>query len=97
MLGAFGFFGMTLAEYFIVSEKMEKCITIREDYEKMIRNSEKEAELILKESKLKAEKMVFEAEKKANYLITKKLEAETRLRELILVEKEIIKKYESEN
>lgn len=96
-LGAFSFFGMSVAEVITLQRENENCRSQKEEFDKRLRTNEKEAELILKEAKLNAERIVFEAEKKAKGLIDKKDEIENQLRELIRVEKELIRKYESED
>lgn len=96
VLGAFGFFGMTLADYFILQKKIVGLTIKAEEYERQIENSEKQIEIIIKEAKLKAEQIVFDAEKKSNELLRNKNDFEKHIRELINLEKEIIKKYESE-
>jgi hypothetical protein len=54
------------------------------------------AEYYIKEAKLKAEKILFEAEKDAQKIIERKDKIETQLRELINTEREVIRKYELE-
>lgn len=96
-LGAFGFFGMSLAEVFILQNEIENCKANKEAKKKMLETAEKEAGLIVKEAELKAEKIIFDAEKKSKVIKYKTDEVETKLRELIRIEKELIQKYESES
>ena len=96
-LGAFGFFGMSVAQVFILQNLTESCVTTEEAKTKMLSNAEKEAELKIKEAELKAEKIIFDAEKKAKVINYKADEIETKLRELIQTERELIQKYESES
>lgn len=96
VLGAFGFFGMTLADYFILQKKADTAIASKEEYEKKVSISEREADIIIKEAKLKAEQIIFEADKKSSEILRRKTEVEKQLRSIINLEKELIKKYESE-
>lgn len=96
-LGAFGFFGMSVAQVFVLQKLTETCRATEETKTRMFTNAEKEAELIIKEAEVKAEKIVFEAEKKSKVINYKADEVEKQLRELIQVERELIQKYESES
>ena len=96
-LGAFGFFGMSVAQVFVLQNLTESCVANEEAKGQMLKNAEKEVELKIKEAELKAEKIIFDAEKKAKVINYKADEIETKLRELIQIEKELIQKYESES
>jgi hypothetical protein len=94
-LGAMGIFGMTTQE--VVSGEKEALI-LREKVkvlEATASDSKKEAELLLKEAQLKAEKIVNEAEMNAKNTILKKERIEQELKEFIQTEKELIKRYEN--
>ncbi|MDA3861101.1 MAG: hypothetical protein PF445_07720 [Melioribacteraceae bacterium] len=54
------------------------------------------AEYYINEAKLKADKLLFEAEKEAHQIRDRKTQIEMQLRELIHTEREVIRKYESE-
>ena len=54
------------------------------------------SELIIKEATLESEKLIFEANKKASNILEQKNILERKLKEFIDVEKEVIKKYESD-
>ena len=94
MLGAMGFFGMALQEVlcseresFIMKEKIKV-------YEQTMLDAKREAELTLKEAKVKAQKLVNDAELHAKNTILKKERIESELKEFIHTERELIKKYE---
>jgi hypothetical protein len=93
-LGAMGFFGMAIGEilhiekdYAIIKQKLEM-------YEESIVDSRKEAELEIKAAKIKAQKIISEAESAAKNTMLKKERVENELKEFIETEKELIKKYE---
>jgi len=93
-LGSIGLFGMAVVEVINLRRQMavneEKIKTL----EILNVNSKKEAELALKEAKLTAEKIIFGAEAKAKNTILKKERIENELKEFILIERDLIKKYE---
>ena len=89
VLGMFSIFGLSIAE--IV--KLQKLV---------IKNSEapsskSESELVIKEAKFTAEKIIFEAQKEAKNMNERKTNMEIQLRELIQTERELIRNYESED
>lgn len=93
-LGAMGIFGMAIQE--IVSGEKEALI-LREKvkvFEATAADSKKEAELLMKEAQLKAEKIINDAEATAKNLILKKERIEQELKEFIHTERELIKRYE---
>lgn len=59
-------------------------------------NAQKEAQFIVEDARMKADKMLYDAQKAADEIIERKNQVEYRLREFIAVERELIKKYESE-
>ena len=71
--------------------------------EEIIKREEKsydvgdQADLILKEARLEAEKIVFDAQKKFEGISQQKKHVETQLKEFIQVERDIIHKYETED
>ncbi len=96
ILGSTGIFGMTVSET-IALHKEISCIRSKETDEREGRTGvRKEAEIIIEEAKLKSEKMIFETEKKLSDLKSEKNRIETQLKELIKIEKEVLKKYETE-
>jgi len=94
MLGSMAFFGMALSELFSNQRLVENLKN--SDSEKLLQDTAKKSELILKEASLEAEKILFEANKKASKILEHKKNLERKLREFIEVEKEVIKKYESD-
>lgn len=96
MLGAMAFFGMAVAELL----KLQKQISINERKNNIIEireeDDQKRAKLLLDKAKLEAQKTTFEAERELASLKESKQHVENQLRELIEVEKELIKKYDAE-
>jgi len=93
-LGAMGIFGMAIQE--VVSGEKEALI-LREKVkvlEATSSDSKREAELLLRESQLKAEKIIHDAEVKAKNTFLKKERVENELKEFIQIERELIKRYE---
>ena len=93
-LGAMGIFGMAIQE--VVSGEKEALI-LREKvkvFEATSSDSKKEAELILREAQLKADKIVNDAEAKSKNTFLKKERIENELKEFIQIERELIKRYE---
>ncbi len=93
-LGAMGFFGMAIQE--VINNRNNTQI-LKEKVELLQRDSDiskKEAELIIKEANLNAEKIINDAEAKAKNLILKKERIEKELKEFIQTERELIKRYE---
>lgn len=93
-LGAMAIYGMAVAEVIMMQKDHTAMKEKLELYESTINNSHKEAELELKEAKLKARKIIQDAELEARNLILKKERIEKELKEFIQAEKELIKKYE---
>ena len=62
--------------------------------EKTVEEAKHEAENILTGAKLKAEKMLFEAEKRLAASVEQKLHIESNLKEFIQAERELLKSYE---
>lgn len=94
-LGAMGIFGMAIQE--IVSGEKEALI-LREKVkvlEATAADSKKEAELLMREARLNADKIVSEAEATATNIFLKKERIEQELKEFIQTERELLKRYES--
>jgi len=88
VLGMFSIFGLSIAE--IV--KLQKLV---------IKNNEEpssisESELVIKEAKFAAEKIIFEAQKESKNMNERKTNMEIQLRELIQTERELIRNYEKD-
>jgi hypothetical protein len=93
-LGAMGIFGMAIHE--ILSGEKEALI-LREKvkvFEATAADSKKEAELLLREASLKAEKIINDTEAKAKNILLKKERIEQELKEFIQTERELLKRYE---
>jgi len=94
MLGAMAFSGMALAEVLM----LQKDLLVFQEKQKIIdetgKDLRKEAELELREAKIKAQKILNDAEAEAKDITFKKDRIEKELKEFIRTEKEFIKKYE---
>jgi hypothetical protein len=93
-LGAMGIFGMAIQE--IVSGEKEALI-LREKVkvlEATAADSKKESELLMREARINADKIVNEAEASAKNIFLKKERIEQELKEFIQTERELIKRYE---
>lgn len=93
-LGAMGFFGMAVQE--VLGSERESVI-LKEKikvYEQTMLDAKREAEITLKEAKIKAQKLINDAELHAKNTILKKERIESELKEFIHTERELIKKYE---
>lgn len=95
MLGAMAFFGMAVAEVLM----LQKELVVFQEKQKIIEETgkdlKKEAELELREAKIKAQKILNDAESEAKEITLKKERIEKDLKEFIRTEKEFIKKYEN--
>ena len=96
MLGSMAFFGMALSELFSNQREIENLKNTDTDTDKIIKEAVSKSELILREAGLEAEKVVFEASKKASNILEQQTILERKLQEFIEVEKELIKKFESD-
>lgn len=93
-LGAMGFFGMAVAEvihlekdFILIKQKLKM-------FEDSIVDSKKEAELEIKAAKIRAQKIIYDAEAAAKNTMLKKERVENEIKEFIDTERELIKKYE---
>ncbi len=93
-LGAMGFFGMSVSEIIHLEKDYAADREKLKMYEESARDSKKEAELEIKEAKIKAQKIINDAEAVAKNIALKKERIENELKEFIETEKELIKKYE---
>ena len=96
MLGSMAFFGMALSEVIILQRTGAPAKTKEDDSKKVMANAQKEAQLIVEEAKLKADKMIYQVQQGVNDMVERKNQIERRLKEFIAAEKELIKKYESD-
>ncbi|VAX18653.1 hypothetical protein MNBD_IGNAVI01-1365 [hydrothermal vent metagenome] len=98
VLGSMALFGMSVSEVahlrlgFIEQEEEEEIEEVERTFD-----VDDKAELILTEARLKAEQMVFDAEKKVEELSQQKKHVEVQLKEFIQVERDIIHQYESDD
>ena len=94
MRGAMAFLGMAVAEVLT----LQKELLVFQEKQKVIdstgKDLKKEAELELREAKMKAQKILNDAEAEAKDITLKKERMEKELKEFIRTEKEFIKKYE---
>jgi hypothetical protein len=95
-LGAMALFGMAIAEMFTLQRESESLKVKQKNYHELSKDAEKKAGLILDDAKLKAERIIFDADKKVAEMISKKSNIETQLKELIRTEKELLDKYDKE-
>ncbi len=93
-LGSMAFFGMAVQEVISTRRNTELLEEKVELLQKDSELSKKEADLIVEEAKVKAQKIINDAEAKAKNIILKKERIEKELKEFIQVEKELIKRYE---
>lgn len=93
-LGAMGFFGMAVGEIIHLEKDFAVMKEKVKNYEETLVNVKKESELILKEAKIKAEKIINDAAADAKNITLKKERIEQDMKEFIKVEQELIKKYE---
>ncbi len=93
-VGSMAFFGMAVNEVILLQHNLLQCESSKKNVAAPIEQNS-HSNILLEEAKLKAEKMIYEAEKKHNDILSKKEKLETRLKELITAERELIKKYEN--
>ena len=94
-LGSMSFFGMAVVEILTLQKDLFVAKERLKTYEEVSLDSKKEAELELREAKLKAQKILTDAELNAKNTILRKERIEKELKEFIQAEKELIKKYEN--
>ena len=94
-LGCMGFFGMSVAEVFILERKVETCEGKVQTYKNFENTINKEYDLKIKEAELKAKEILSKAEQRVSELNAIKENLESKIKEIIRTEKELIKKYEN--
>ncbi|MEI7810861.1 MAG: hypothetical protein WCJ01_00385 [Ignavibacteria bacterium] len=97
VLGCMGFFGMTVAELLSLQNQLANQDMKLDAYAKMVLDAKKEAELELKNARIKSDFIIREAEFQAKRTLDKKERIEKELKEFIQIEKELIKKYEDDD
>lgn len=95
-LGAMGFFGMAICEIIHLQKESETSKNKTEELKRLLVNAQREAQIIIEDARLKSERMLYEAQQAADEVIERKAQVEYRLKEFISAERELIKKYESE-
>ena len=96
MLGAMSFFGMALCELITYQKDSSPSKVKEDDSKKVLANAQKEAQIIIEEAKLKADKMIYQVGQGINEMVDRKNQIERRLKEFIAAERDLIRKYESE-
>lgn len=96
LLGTMGFFGMSVAEVIALQKELSSEKQMNKELKRKEDDVQRKAEMIINEAKLKAEKILLESETKARVSEERLNRIESRLKEFIQIEKELIKKYEQE-
>ena len=96
MLGSMAFFGMALSEVIILQRDGAPSKIEEDNPKRVLLNAQKEARLLIEEAKLKADKMIYQVQQGVNDMVERKNQIERRLKEFIAAERELIKKYESD-
>lgn len=97
VLGSMALFGMAVSEVahlrlgFIEAEEETEEGIVEKKYD-----VGDQADLILKDARLRADQLVFDAQKKVEEITQRKKHIETQLKEFIQVERDLIHKYENE-
>ncbi len=94
-LGAMAIFGMSVVENLTLQRDILLLQERLKIFEGNFIDSKKEAELEIREAKLKAQKITNDADLYAKNTVLKKERIEKELKEFIQAEKELIKKYEN--
>jgi cell division septum initiation protein DivIVA len=85
---------MSVAEVILLQKQIANNEQVLDAYDKMVLSAKREAELELRETRVKADLLIKEAEFQAKKALEKKEKIERELKEFIQIEKELIKKYE---
>ncbi len=93
-LGAMGFFGMAVAEVIHLEKDFASVKQRLKMFEESAVDAKKEAELEIRAAKIKAQKIINDAEIIAKNTFLKKERVENEIKEFIETEKELIKRYE---
>jgi len=95
-LGAMGLFGMAICEIIQLQKDSETHKNKSEEIKKLIANAQHEAHLIVEDARIKADRMLYDTQNAVEDMLERKTQIEIRLKEFIAAERELIKKYESE-
>jgi vacuolar-type H+-ATPase subunit H len=96
-LGAMGFYGMALNENMILQKEVESLKAKNANVDRIIDDAKKEASIIVADAKIKAERLIFEAQKNSTNVVEMKNKIERNLKQFIQTERELIRKYEKED
>jgi len=92
LLGFSAFFGFIYSQLSRVSDTVKKEeVNFSED-----NKNKEQVDLIIKQAKLKAEKIIFDAQKEAGQIKENKEKLELELRQLIQTEREVLRQYEND-
>lgn len=95
-LGSMALFGMVVSELIIIQKEGEGNKNKLEEIRRLMANTQREAKLIVEDARLKSEQMLYETQQTIDDMIERKNLIEIRLKEFISAEKDLIKKYESD-
>lgn len=95
-LGAMAFLGMALSELIILQKEGNAAKNKLEELRRLMNNAQREAQIIIDDARVRADKLLYEAQRAADEITDRKNQIEFRLKEFISVERDLIKKYESE-
>jgi len=95
-LGSMALFGMAVSELIIIQKEGEGNSNKLEEVRRLMANTQREAKLIVEDARLKSEQMLYETQQTIDDMIERKNLIEIRLKEFISAEKDLIKKYESD-
>jgi flagellar basal body rod protein FlgF len=96
MLGVMGIFGLAVAELLTVQKEVENLLHQSQLNRKIAEDAEREAEIIIREARSRADSILVDAERESVEMINRKREIEMQLKEFLKTEKELIKKYEAD-
>ena len=92
VLGSISIFGISFSENL---KNRQQNDNLDKPEENIPTNNVENADLLIREAKLKAEQILFNAEKEINQIKERKMQIEIQLRELIHTEREVIRNYEN--
>lgn len=96
MIGVIGIFGLAVAELLHVQKEIENLKHQAQLNRKIAEDAEREAEIIIREARSKADEILVTAERESVEMINRKKEIEMQLKEFLKTEKELIKQYEAD-
>lgn len=92
VLGSISIFGISFSENL---KNRQQNDNLDKTDENITKSELENADLLIREAKLKADKLLFDAEKEYNAIKERKMQIEIQLRELIHTEREVIRNYEN--